>query len=641
MILPLLAQLPLLARLTLLAALPPQIIGQAPPVLGPFVGNLTPNSATMWVRFNRRDQIHMSLVDASGKTLKEQMTSPTLEQDLCVRWELPGLEPDTSYAITVSGDRTFFKTPPDPEKPSRVVLALGSCADDRPGLPNPVWSAIQKCAPDALVLLGDTPYIESTDLEMQRRRYVEFLANKDLTALLQQTTFYATWNAHDFAKEGAGASTPGKENSRRAFLEHHVNPGAGEAGQGIYTSFRRGAVEAFLLDTRWFAGMENSFADPSKPTLLGEKQWEWLQRGLISSKAAFKLIVSGRPWSEAPGVAKTDTWDAYAHERAALFQLLSQKSITGVVLVSGGAQRSRVVLHPPEETGLAYPLRELSTSPLGTNPSKEAGAAGPTILFDKAEANSFLLATADSTLKPPVLTASFQSAASGEMHKIELQADGLRVHSAIVPVQRADDGGKQRTEVVLERAKKGPADLVFLGDSITEGWENDGKEVWEKYYGKRKAMELGVGGDRTQHVLWRIDHGQLDGLSPKLVVLMIGTNNSNGADNTSREIGDGIEAIVGRIRRKCPQSKVLLLAVFPRGEKPNSQRTKNDEASHFAAEAAADGKIVQFLDISSSFLSKDGVLPKDVMPDFLHPNAKGYGIWAEAIEAKVKEMMGG
>src|SRR5262249_11897035 len=162
MTLPLFALLPLLPILPGLPCSPPQIIGQAPPVLGPFVGNLTPTSASVWVRLDRRDPLHMALVDASGKSLKEQMTSPSLEQDKCVRWELQGLAPDTSYAVTVSGDRTFFKTPPDPDKPSKVVLAIGANADDRPGLPNPVWPAIRKCAPDALVLLGDTPYIEST-----------------------------------------------------------------------------------------------------------------------------------------------------------------------------------------------------------------------------------------------------------------------------------------------------------------------------------------------------------------------------------------------------------------------------------------------------------------------------------------------
>jgi beta-glucosidase len=228
---------------------------------------------------------------------------------------------------------------------------------------------------------------------------------------------------------------------------------------------------------------------------------------------------------------------------------------------------------------------------------KEADVPNPNLVFDKAEAHSYLVVTADSTQTPPVLDASFRSAASGELFKLEIAADELRPHSAILPAPREDEGAKKRTKEVLARAKAGGADLVFLGDSITEGWEEAGKGVWDRSYGTRHALNLGVSGDRTQHVLWRIDHGQLDGLKPKLLVLMIGTNNANGEDNTSTEIAQGIEAIVGRIRKKLPETKILFLAIFPCGAKPNVQRTKNDEASHLAAASIAahgtDGKYVQ------------------------------------------------
>ena len=119
--------------------------------------------------------------------------------------------------------------------------------------------------------------------------------------------------------------------------------------------------------------------------------------------------------------------------------------------------------------------------------------------------------------------------------------------ATVVPVPR-DGGWMQRHESFNERVKKGNVDLLLIGDSITQGWEGAGKEAWEKHYGKRNAMNLGIGGDRTQHVLWRLDHGNIDGISPKLAVLMIGTNNSNGTDNTAEEIGAGIEAIVKKLR---------------------------------------------------------------------------------------------
>lgn len=224
-------------------------------------------------------------------------------------------------------------------------------------------------------------------------------------------------------------------------------------------------------------------------------------------------------------------------------------------------------------------------------------------------------------------------------------------NSATTPVGRPDNAGWMKRHELLnarakEAAEKGDCDLVFLGDSITEGWEGSGKDVWHKYYDSRHAINIGISGDRTQHVLWRLDHGNVDGLAkpakghaPKLVVLMIGTNNSNGNDNTAEEIADGIKAIVKELRDKLPETKVLMLAIFPRGEKPDAQREKNAKASELASKVA-DGKMVHYLDIGKSFLEPDGTLTKEVMPDRLHPNTHGYEIWAEAMEPKVAELLG-
>lgn len=210
--------------------------------------------------------------------------------------------------------------------------------------------------------------------------------------------------------------------------------------------------------------------------------------------------------------------------------------------------------------------------------------------------------------------------------------------STLVPVPR-EGGWVNRHESFNKRVKEGNVDLIFIGDSITQGWEGAGKEAWAKHYDKRNAVNLGIGGDRTQHVLWRLDNGNIDGIQPKLAVLMIGTNNSNGMDNTAEEIGAGISAIVNKLREKLPQTKVLVLAVFPRGEKPNPQREKNAKASEIAAKLA-DNQNVFFLDIGSRFLTPDGTLPREIMPDLLHLSPKGYEIWAEAIEPNVAQLMG-
>lgn len=218
-------------------------------------------------------------------------------------------------------------------------------------------------------------------------------------------------------------------------------------------------------------------------------------------------------------------------------------------------------------------------------------------------------------------------------------ADETPLPTTVNPVPR-DPKWVQRSEGFSEEAKKGGYELVFLGDSITDGWRGkNGKEAWDKYYAPRKALNLGIGGDRTQHVLWRLDHGNVDGLHPKLVVLMIGTNNSNKEDNTAEEIGAGITAIVKKLREKLPETKVLVLAIFPRGANPSPQREKNAGASKIASQLA-DGKNVFYLDIGPKFLAEDATLSKEIMPDLLHLSPKGYQIWAESIEPQVAELMG-
>lgn len=213
--------------------------------------------------------------------------------------------------------------------------------------------------------------------------------------------------------------------------------------------------------------------------------------------------------------------------------------------------------------------------------------------------------------------------------------DTAPAHDAVTPVSRAEDWWQQRQAKINAVAAEGDVDLIFLGDSITQGWNDNA--VWQKYYGSRKAANMGIGGDRTQHVLWRLDNGNIDGLAPKLVVLMIGTNNSGA--NTAEEISDGIKAIVAKLRSALPETKILLLGIFPRGEQFNPLRSKNIVANQLARQVA-DGESVHYLDIGEAFLNDDGSLSKEIMPDYLHLTIAGYQIWADSIEEKVAELMG-
>ena len=187
----------------------------------------------------------------------------------------------------------------------------------------------------------------------------------------------------------------------------------------------------------------------------------------------------------------------------------------------------------------------------------------------------------------------------------------------------------------LALAQAGGHKLVFLGDSITQSWRDPGKAVWAEHFAGRAALNLGVSGDRTQNVLWRLENGLLDALADKndvqQWVLMIGTNNSNGDECSAEEIATGIVEIVKVLRTRLPKAHGVLLAIFPRGEKPNDQRGKCAAASKLAAAAFADDAAVKAVDLGSVFLEPDGSIRKEVMPDFLHLTEDGYRRWAQAL----------
>lgn len=226
-----------------------------------------------------------------------------------------------------------------------------------------------------------------------------------------------------------------------------------------------------------------------------------------------------------------------------------------------------------------------------------------------------------------------------------LSAGSVRAeNTATIPAPREPNWVKRHEGFVEEaKLKKDKVDLLFLGDSITDGWRGRGKMVWEKFYAPRNALNLGIGGDRTQHVLWRLQNGEVDGLKPKAVVLLIGINNTpNEKDGTSRntapEIVEGITTVVKEIQTRMPKAKVLLLAVFPYKQKGDPMRDKVAEINKGISKLGKN-KRVTFLDINQKFLEPDGTLSTEIMPDLLHPNEKGYQIWADAMEPTLKKLL--
>jgi len=216
-------------------------------------------------------------------------------------------------------------------------------------------------------------------------------------------------------------------------------------------------------------------------------------------------------------------------------------------------------------------------------------------------------------------------------------------NSATNPVPR-DPGWVKRHEGFVAQAKQGGIDVLFMGDSITDFWRSRGSNVWNQYYAPMHAANFGIGGDRTQHVLWRMDNGELDGIHPKVVLLMIGTINTGKERdkktprNTPAQVIEGVTAVVNDIRTRLPDSKILLLAIFPRGDGGPEQQAQINEINPAIARLD-DGKMVKFLDIGAKFLDADGTLPTSIMPDLLHPNAQGYQIWADAMNPTLEAML--
>ena len=232
---------------------------------------------------------------------------------------------------------------------------------------------------------------------------------------------------------------------------------------------------------------------------------------------------------------------------------------------------------------------------------------------------------------------------AGAAHAGEKKKDVSGKNPATTPAPR-EKGWMARHDKFVEIAKRGGVDVLFLGDSITDAWggeghgaKSNGTKEFEKRFVPLKAANFGIGGDRTQHVLWRIQHGELEGIQPKVVMLMIGTNNVN--SDSPAQIADGITAIIKTIHKKSPATKVLLLAVFPRGEKADNPARAKIAKINETISKLDKLDYVKYLDIGSKFTKEGGTLTKDIMYDYLHLTPQGYAIWADAVEPTIREML--
>ncbi len=377
--------------------------------LTPMLGEVTHERGVVWARAAGEGEVYFRVfeMDLEGQmelgTVVDGKVEARAASDLCVRIDIAGLRPATLYgyqlfadeARTQSIDGGEFWTLPDPARASVVKLAIGSCAnyDLKKGPPgdSDVWSAIAAEEPTVLALIGDTPYVDSTELKVQRERYRQFFEWGSLRGLRRNVPLIAVWDDHDFGKNDTDGRLKGKENARQAFIEYHAQERYGDGEEGIYSRQRVGAMDVFAIDARWFSNRDEK-------KLLGEKQWVWLEKGLKESDAPFKVLMTGMIWNEAVRPLKTDYWTFYAEERKRLFEFIEKEKISGVVLVGGDIHRSRYLMHPSSATGVGYPLHEIITSPLGPNVHPQAKVGHPALVWDAGEPYSFCVLEADSNV---------------------------------------------------------------------------------------------------------------------------------------------------------------------------------------------------------------------------------------------------
>ncbi len=211
--------------------------------------------------------------------------------------------------------------------------------------------------------------------------------------------------------------------------------------------------------------------------------------------------------------------------------------------------------------------------------------------------------------------------------------------SAITPIPREHPSWikrNQQLQNVVDTTGK-EAKMIFVGDSITEGWERNGSKIWKELFAPYSAINLGIGGDRTEHVLWRLQNGQLENLSPDFAVVMIGTNNFGQQDPDSEGmVLEGVTKVVELLRESIPDTHILLCDIFPRGVRYNVMRGSILQVNQALQNLYAKDSHVTFLPVGYLLIEEDGSISKEVMPDYLHLSEEGYRRWADAILDKIK-----
>ncbi|MCH2596906.1 MAG: alkaline phosphatase family protein [Pirellulales bacterium] len=398
-------------------------------VVGPVVGHVSPESAVLWLRPIEEGHYTLVLTSSDSEFRRELTQFADMDRDLCIHWYIYGLEAGTKYSYEVrygdkqlvTGEDCYFHTAPPHDQPARVCLALGSCAWTEP---NEIFRLMGEDGANGIVLLGDTPYIDSGDLSFARYHHRNFLRIPQLAKIARNTSVWGTWDDHDFGDNDEDGNWPFKQYNRQAFVEYRMNASDGEHGEGIYTKFRYGPIEVYWLDARWFSRTAPSPFDPDQHTLLGRQQWKWLKKSLRASTAPFKILCTGMSWDSKRG-PEADDWDSYPAEKQAVFDFLGENDISGVILVGGDIHCQRHLKYDTTQQ-VGYPLHQFVVSPLHAKIAPILNKPHPALVHSAAEPNVFLRVVADSTVSPARLLVKYVQLEGHKMWEVELDEMMMR-----------------------------------------------------------------------------------------------------------------------------------------------------------------------------------------------------------------------
>lgn len=395
-------------------------------ITGPMIGHTSDRETILWIRPAKPGIVTLSIRPALGGSETLRTGEALAENDLCVAIRVENLSPSTEYTYSFSQSGTrlgggTFRTWPAKGSPAKVTLALGSCALTESSA---VWSLMEQSGCEAILLMGDTPYIDSYELEKVRRHHREFLHIPELKPLIAKLPVWGTWDDHDFGLNShlGNADPTGKKSTRKAFVEYRALANHGENDAGIYTTFRAGSIQVWLLDPRWFSMTEKSPVDGSLPTCFGAAQWKWLLAGLKGSDASFKLLAMGEIWQD-KGNRETDDMGTFPHEREALFDFIKKEKISGVMLFGGDIHCSR---HLCTKGRVGYDIHEFVSSPIHDRVIPSLNIPHPDLVWGQPVPRTFLRVTADDTATPATLVATFLSVDGTKLHEVALTSDQLR-----------------------------------------------------------------------------------------------------------------------------------------------------------------------------------------------------------------------